>query len=218
MASHPIHLNDETRSQRYYRSHKEYFARYAAARKEACAARAHILRANGESHVSRLRAFVSSLKSNPCNDCGGSYPSYCMDFNHLSQLDKTEDVSSICKRGGSWDELYGELWKCELLCVLCHRLKSQKSVYFPNKTRSQRIHFRTWTRNTTILKSLKSAPCLDCDKTFDPIQMDFDHVRGTKIDNISNLVHHSSRKQLLEEIAKCELVCASCHRIRTHGR
>jgi hypothetical protein len=45
-----------------------------------------------------------------------------------------------------------------------------------------------------------------------------DHVKGVKISNISNLIHHGSKKQLLEEILKCELVCALCHRIRTHDR
>jgi hypothetical protein len=50
--------------------------------------------------------------------------------------------------------------------------------------------------------------------------MDFDHREGElKTDNVANLVASPhSMKKLLEEIAKCDLVCANCHRIRTHAR
>jgi hypothetical protein len=44
--------------------------------------------------------------------------------------------------------------------------------------------------------------------------MDFDHVRGTKISDVSNL----RTTKALEEIKKCELVCAVCHRLRTMER
>jgi hypothetical protein len=47
--------------------------------------------------------------------------------------------------------------------------------------------------------------------------MDFDHLQG-KDDLISKLVFQSGRERLLTELAKCELVCANCHRIRTTTR
>ncbi len=102
--------------------------------------------------------------------------------------------------------------------VLCHRLKTPESIPSFGDTKNQRLRSRIWRRNILIIISLKSVPCIDCTRIYLPRQMDFDHVRDVKITNISNLVHHSSKKQLLEEIAKCEVVCAVCHRIRTHGR
>jgi hypothetical protein len=51
--------------------------------------------------------------------------------------------------------------------------------------------------------------------------MDFDHISGEKIGIISAMVnepHHYSWDALLAEIAKCEIVCANCHRVRTHNR
>lgn len=66
------------------------------------------------------------------------------------------------------------------------------------------------------LNSLKSAPCMDCGGVFPPECMDFDHVRGVKFFNISNICR--SMESLLHEIAKCDLVCANCHRIRTAKR
>jgi len=60
---------------------------------------------------------------------------------------------------------------------------------------------------------LKAEPCVDCGRTFPPAAMDFDHVRGVKVANISQMLR-SPRAELDAEIAKCELVCATCHRLR----
>jgi lysyl-tRNA synthetase class I len=48
--------------------------------------------------------------------------------------------------------------------------------------------------------------------------MDFDHVRGKKHKNVMELIPTLSKKKIDEEIAKCEIVCSNCHRIRTHMR
>jgi hypothetical protein len=47
--------------------------------------------------------------------------------------------------------------------------------------------------------------------------MDFDHVRGQKVDGISVMMNTRSLAAVQEEMAKCEIVCANCHRIRTWG-
>ena len=49
--------------------------------------------------------------------------------------------------------------------------------------------------------------------------MDFDHRDpSTKIDKVCAFVFKGSKRLLLEEIAKCDVVCANCHKIRTHIR
>jgi len=48
--------------------------------------------------------------------------------------------------------------------------------------------------------------------------MDFDHVRGNKITEVSALLGFASLERLQLEIAKCDLVCANCHRVRTRKR
>ena len=72
-------------------------------------------------------------------------------------------------------------------------------------------------RRIEWMRSLKSVPCMDCGGVFPPVCMDFDHVRGVKRYNIS-WAKERSLSELLEEIAKCEIVCSNCHRIRTHER
>lgn len=68
------------------------------------------------------------------------------------------------------------------------------------------------------VQELKSAPCADCCQSYPFYVMDFDHVRGEKIGDIARMVANGQRKKVLAEIAKCDVVCANCHRERTHQR
>jgi len=65
----------------------------------------------------------------------------------------------------------------------------------------------------------KDKPCLDCGKVYPSYVMDFDHVRGAaKKGDLSSLISWGrSIRFLANEIAKCDLVCANCHRERTHN-
>ena len=69
------------------------------------------------------------------------------------------------------------------------------------------------------LRDLKTkTPCVDCGINYPYYVMDFDHVRGQKHANVMELVSKLSKKKIDEEIAKCEIVCSNCHRIRTYMR
>jgi len=69
-----------------------------------------------------------------------------------------------------------------------------------------------------IQEMKSSSPCLDCKTSYPYYVMDFDHVRGRKQKNVMELINTLSKKKIDEEIAKCEIVCSNCHRIRTHKR
>lgn len=71
--------------------------------------------------------------------------------------------------------------------------------------------------NRRLIDSLKNFPCPDCGKSFPASAMDFDHVRGVKIANVSEMLD-ATLSEIFAEVAKCELVCATCHRIRTENR
>lgn len=75
-------------------------------------------------------------------------------------------------------------------------------------------------RNRNEVQQYKSnKPCADCRKKYPHYVMDFDHVRGKKLHNVADIVRSNhSRKKVWDEIAKCDLVCANCHRARTHKR
>ncbi len=71
------------------------------------------------------------------------------------------------------------------------------------------------------MRDLKRAPCVDCGGSFPPWCMQFDHIdgAGVKRANVSLLVAQGySEAAMVEEIAKCELVCANCHANRTYQR
>ena len=67
------------------------------------------------------------------------------------------------------------------------------------------------------IREAKNVPCHDCGQSYHYCVMDFDH-RGDeqKIFDISR--GSSSREALILEIAKCDVVCANCHRLRTWNR
>jgi hypothetical protein len=63
--------------------------------------------------------------------------------------------------------------------------------------------------------------CTDCGLSMPdhPEVFDFDHIDpATKVAGIAALYTKGSFEQFVAEIAKCEVVCANCHRIRTRSR
>ena len=74
-------------------------------------------------------------------------------------------------------------------------------------------------RNREYVRKIKeSNSCADCGKAYHYYQMDFDHL-GDKKQTIARLANsEASIKTIKQEIAKCELVCSNCHRLRTWNR
>lgn len=94
-----------------------------------------------------------------------------------------------------------------------HRAKRAAET---QKRRQSQRRDRAAIRST--VNELKSNPCEDCGGTFDPICMDFDHRPGEKkIGSVSSMLW-AGLDRVLAEIAKCDLVCANCHRLRTLDR
>lgn len=66
---------------------------------------------------------------------------------------------------------------------------------------------------------MKDQPCADCGGRFHPVAMHFDHRPGTvKEFDVGWAVRGYSRRRILAEIEKCDLVCANCHAVRTYKR
>lgn len=68
------------------------------------------------------------------------------------------------------------------------------------------------------LIKLKELPCADCGEVFPPSVMDFGHLDASQKRFDVGRARKRSLALLKSEIAKCELVCANCHRIRTRER
>jgi hypothetical protein len=150
---------------------------------------------------SELHAKIDGVKSQSCTDCGEVYPPYVMDFDHRDPTTKKYEISQIVNKSSApWARILREIKKCDVVCVNCHRL-------------------RTWTppkqmgSKQRLVTRLKDRPCADCGKKLHYCQMDFDHVRGEKLGCVP---HMGSTAAITAEAAKCDVVCANCHRIRSH--
>ncbi|MEX0659320.1 MAG: hypothetical protein WD080_09315 [Egibacteraceae bacterium] len=105
-------------------------------------------------------------------------------------------------------------------CRSC-KARYQREWYQRNRARHIRNvaarNRRHRARNRAIVEEAKNLPCADCGRRFPPFVMDFDHVRGEKLWNIAEMWGRATEPVLRAEIAKCEVVCANCHRLRTYG-
>ncbi|MEK6208432.1 MAG: hypothetical protein AABM32_12420 [Chloroflexota bacterium] len=80
----------------------------------------------------------------------------------------------------------------------------------------ERVRVRQ-TATLEFLRDLRRRPCEDCGRSFPPWVMDFDH-RDPKTKSFALAAGHAllkARDVLIAEIAKCDVVCANCHAIRT---
>ena len=103
-------------------------------------------------------------------------------------------------------------------CRKCSQLTS-KQYYKDNRSKHIKQigerRKRNIQRNREFIWSwLTSHPCVDCGES-DPIVLEFDHQHN-KEKAISDAVRHAwSLKKLKEEINKCVVRCANCHRRKT---
>ena len=72
-------------------------------------------------------------------------------------------------------------------------------------------------QNRQLVREAKDVPCMDCGKRYPSYVMDMDHVRGEKKFKLSVARTHSAQK-VKDEMAKCDVICANCHRERTQQK
>ena len=76
-------------------------------------------------------------------------------------------------------------------------------------------------RNRKLIREAKDVPCMDgtmCGgKRYDFWIMQFDHVRGEKLFDLSQASGRAIQT-VKDEIAKCDIVCSNCHADRTYKR
>lgn len=123
----------------------------------------------------------------------------CIDGNRQYRRDYQKDNADTCRRA--------QRRKYERILNDADR-KSRVA----EKARKRRRMISAW-----IDDFKTSRGCVDCGYNANSVALDFDHVNGEKAFTISQR-RQLSTKSLLKEIAKCQIRCANCHRIRTHER
>lgn len=86
-------------------------------------------------------------------------------------------------------------------------------AYYIRKNRKRRKRLQQELRSC-LLHYLNLHPCIDCGET-DPVCLEFDHIRGIKAADISRMLRDCYSWEAIEdEISRCEVRCANCHRKR----
>lgn len=105
-------------------------------------------------------------------------------------------------------------------CKDCRRAYDRRYYHERGKAarrkrqRDRMVAIRAW-----VSELKRDVPCADCGGSFPGPVMHWDHLPGhIKVGEISVLAAERGRMIVLEELKKCELVCANCHAIRTSRR
>jgi hypothetical protein len=171
-----------------------------------------------KSHTAKNQAIIGQLKIDTgCQMCGlkDSRP-WLFDFDHLG--DKTRLVSRMMSH--KIGDIIAETKKCQVLCSNCHRTITYQRVYgtIDPVTPKKCLRVPVFMRNWKVLLNFKKNPCMDCGKSFHFAAMDCDHRDPkTKLGEPSNMSKGHEAK-FLAELAKCDVVCSNCHRIRNNSR
>lgn len=121
---------------------------------------------------------------------------------------ENKDLKEFSKNKSSPDGL-------QKYCKQCVKLVNKK--YYQNggkkviRARSEEYRKRN---KEFVLDFLSKHPCVDCGNR-DIEVLEFDHIRDKEY-NVSNMVHSfMSIEKIKDEISKCEVRCANCHRKKT---
>ena len=100
-------------------------------------------------------------------------------------------------------------------CKSC-KAKQHTEYFAANKHVWRRNEERTKERSREYILQMFLTGCIDCG-TKDPRVLTFDHIGDDKQFDVANGMKRGL-PNLKREIAKCEVVCANCHMIRTASR
>ena len=151
-----------------------------------------------------------------CADCGyDDHPdALCLGFTGEGK----SPMASLL-RACSLDRLFAEIARCDVVCGNCHahrlaeRLRDRWRGHVHDPGSRMLLE-----RRARVTQVKLDAGCTDCGFRKWAEALQFDHVNGDKIAPISGITG-SSWEVVSAEIAKCEVRCVNCHRIRTaHGR
>lgn len=124
---------------------------------------------------------------------------------------------SLCKQDKSIIEFAKNRTKrdgFQNVCKVCQRLNGKARYQLTKKEHAESNTKRRIRNQIVVYEYLKTHPCTDCFNP-NPVVLTFDHVRGVKRANLSDMVKQSlGLKTIFEEIEKCEVRCFNCHMIK----
>lgn len=136
-----------------------------------------------------------------------------MDVKQCSKCKETKSVSNFNKKS---------INKYQPYCRPCDNARAREYYAANGDKMRKQISIKRKERVSSLSSQIneikESTPCADCGEKYPYYVMDFDHIQGEKFANVSVLRNSGVSKKVWQEIEKCEIVCANCHRQRTHQR
>lgn len=172
-----------------------------------------------------VQSVTNDMMKRGCADCSKYIPD-AMEFDHTCLPEEKSFEISMIHKAANVDKdfssvLHAELAKGEYVCSNCHRLRTLA------RNPSQRVYFRSNKESTLVndraklaYSILSESSCIDCGNN-NLFLLEFDHVRGSKIANISHMIRdrrNFTLSQVKEEIDKCDVRCVNCHNVVTASR
>jgi transposase len=123
-----------------------------------------------------------------------------------------ENILKLRNEGKSYRQIQ-EILACSKGTIAYHLGSGQKE-----KTHKRTRDLRS--ANTKRLRELKeNIGCVDCKEMYPHYVLEFDHLpQYEKLGIVTNIARRYSWEKALEEVKKCDIVCANCHNIRTWNR
>ncbi len=153
------------------------------------------------------------LSTHPCVDCGLT-DRRLLEFDHVYGQ-KLYGIAVLLTSGFNWPIIEAEIAKCKVRCANCHRIKTIEQGKGWRSTQPVKQPRKSY---QMVRIYLQEHSCIDCSCS-DIRVLEFDHVNGQKTDEISHMLSQGCGwPRIQTEIAKCEVRCANCHRIKTMER
>jgi len=141
---------------------------------------------------------------------------YCSDSCREEAQNEGVRLCRVCKTEkplDSFEDIRGK-WKRRA----CHVCTKQYRVSHHDKNREERRNIQGY-----LINKYEGLPCADCGGVLPFCAMDFDHrPEETKKFGVgtkgSLRATPETIKEVEEEVAKCDLICSNCHRVRTKER
>jgi formate-dependent nitrite reductase cytochrome c552 subunit len=169
-------------------------------------------------------AFLREVRMRPCVDCRQVLQPHQMDFDHREPRLKAFRLTSGRAMLKSRAALLDEARKCDVVCANCHRIRTSVQRRGLDRSSGGASRYlerkrQQWRGQAELLNERRDVPCADCGHRYPPYVMDFDHRDpSAKRATVTRMIGRASTARILDEVAKCDIVCANCHRARTYRR
>jgi transposase len=123
------------------------------------------------------------------------------------------EIFRLYEEGKSYSQI-AEILGCAKSTISYHCGKGQKEKTMNRQKQSRH-------RNIAFIREQKQGkPCADCREDYPYWMLEFDHL--PEYEKLFTIGGRRARdftiQQLVDEIAKCDIVCSNCHKNRTYWR